>query len=316
MSLPALAAAAENGRVSVITRPHLAEIYQLFPQKFTIHSIDTRSSIFSLFRQTAPLRQLAADNIIVLPDSFRAAAVARTCGKNTIGFAGQWRNFLLQRHLDRPADYKQLHESDLHFMLIHAAKAATVKMPLPEPVFAQTACDSLAKKLPQCETGQYFVLAPGAAFGSAKRWPPEKFAQLANLLHQYFKLPLVFTGSSNERSLVEEIIHGTHGRTFNLAGQTSLTELALLLKNAKGLAANDSGTMHLAALFQTPTVVPVGPTDMTRTGPLNQKSAIVISSACSRAPCRLRSCPLPEHVCMQAISAEETFARFMQVLNQ
>lgn len=314
MSLPAIMAAADHGEIHMVTRPHLAEVYRLFPTKLVIHPIATQNQIWSILQTLKPLRQLQADHTIVLPDSFRAALVAKLCGSRVItGFNAQWRHMLLHQKIDKPENYKQMHESDLHFLLVKAAGLADQIAELPRPFFPDAAIDSLARKI-NLQTGQeYFVLAPGAAFGSAKRWPPQKFAELAELIHQHFSLPVIITGSNGEKPLAAEISRATGARIIDLSGQTTLTELALLLSNARAMVANDSGTMHLGALTSTPTVVPVGPTDMNRTGPLNRKCRTVIASNCPQAPCRLKICPRQDHICMQSISATTVFAELIKL---
>jgi len=95
----------------------------------------------------------------------------------------------------------------------------------------------------------------------------------------------------------------------NLAGRTSLNELFALLSGARLLACNDSGTMHLGAALGTPLVVPVGPTDMVRTGPMSAHAAIVRGRPCpGGAPCRRRECRYGTRVCMESVSVEAVTA--------
>ena len=161
----------------------------------------------------------------------------------------------------------------------------------------------------------FFVFAPGAAFGAAKRWPPERFAQLADLIQQEFAVPILLTGSENERPIMEEICNKSCAELVDLSGQTSFSQLAFLLLKGKALIANDSGTMHLGALTQIPTVVPVGPTDMVRTGPLNKNSRIVSNDSCPLAPCRKKVCPRLDHLCMVNISAAEVMMNLKDLLD-
>lgn len=313
MSAPAIIAV--PGEVHIVTRPHLAEAYQLLPGDIKVHPVDTKAAFFEVINALKPLRKLKAEHVIALPDSWRAAILARACGgRESTGFANQMRSLLLNHAIDKPDNFKQMHESDLHFMLVKEAGLATEKPPLPiykptveqrQTVFARFGLD---------EQRPYMVLAPGAAFGSAKRWQPEKFAELASLISGAYEIPVVLSAGSNETELTRQILEEARGKLIDTAGQTSLTDLACLLSGAKALISNDSGTMHLGALCGTPTVIPVGPTDMTRTGPLNPKSAAVSTDICPQAPCRQRICPRHDHICMQNISAMAIFAELQKLL--
>ena len=315
MSLPAIVAAAEVSEVHVVTRPHLSEVYQLLPGKITAHPIATNAPFHEVVRALKPLRRLAADQVIALPDSWRAAILARACAAGRIiGFATQLRGLLLTQAVGKPADFKKMHESDLHFMLVKEAGLAGQKPPLPIFKPELQMLSAVLKKFGLGENENYMVLAPGAAFGSAKRWPPEKFAELARLISDYYQMPIVLTAGSSETDLTRNICEEARGRLIDTAGQTSLTELACLLSRSTALIANDSGTMHLAALCGTPTVVPVGPTDMVRTGPLNTRFAAVSTDICPQAPCRQKVCPRQDHICMQNISALAIFVELQNLI--
>lgn len=314
MSLPAIIAASNHSEIHIVTRPHLAEVYRLFSTNLVIHPIATHNHIWSFLPELKPLRKLQADHAIVLPDSFRAAIIAKLCASQVItGFNTQWRSMLLHQKIDKPENFKQMHESDLHFLLVKAAGLADNISELPRPLFSDEVISSLARKTNLPAGQEYFVLAPGAAFGSAKRWPPTKFSELADLMHKHYSLPVIITGSNSEKPLAAEISSATSARIIDLSGQTTLTELALLLSRARAMVANDSGTMHLGALNSTPTVIPVGPTDMNRTGPLNKRCRTVIAKNCPQAPCRQKTCPRHDHICMQSIAATTVFAELIKL---
>ncbi|MDD3149163.1 MAG: lipopolysaccharide heptosyltransferase II, partial [Candidatus Riflebacteria bacterium] len=312
MSFPAIMAAAGSGEVHIITRPHLAQVYHLADLPVKIHQVATNANPVEVIRQLQPLRKLKADNIIVLPDSLRAAIIAKLCKSSiSTGFATQFRSWLLTNAVKKPDNFVEMHESELHFRLIkEAGLTQLASTPELKPNrFQDGFFVKLADRLGLEPDHDYMVLAPGAAFGAAKRWPPAKFSQLAGLLASHFGLPLLVTGSLSENQIVEEICRNSSARLINAAGKTDLHELACLLSHARALIANDSGTMHLAALYATPTIVPVGPTDMVRTGPLNGNfSGVYSAENCPKAPCRQRTCPLKNHVCMESIAPQAVFA--------
>ncbi|MGM0600387.1 MAG: lipopolysaccharide heptosyltransferase II [Candidatus Rifleibacteriota bacterium] len=305
MSLPAITATAQKHEVHILSRPGLAGVYKLaakYIQK--VHTIDSKNINFSALKEIKELKKQKFDHIIVLPDSFRTALLAWACkGKCRTGYNTQGRSFLLNQAIEKPANFVSWHESDLHFNLVKKAKLAEHKTELVTPDFSPKDFIKTCNRLAIDSGKPYAILAPGAAFGAAKRWPAANFAQLAHLLLKNRDLQIILTGSKKEASICNKIKE-LAPETLDISGETSLIELSLLLSRAKFLVANDSGTMHLAALNQTPTVVPVGPTDMTRTGALNKNIVYVYSKKkCSLAPCRKRECPLNNHICMRSIAA-------------
>ncbi len=320
MSLPAIMAAAASSEIHIVTRPHLAAVYELAELPITIHPVATNAGPLDVIKHLQPLRRLKADQTIVLPDSLRAAVVARLCcSAESTGFAAQFRSLMLGKAVVKPENYTKMHESDLHFMLVKEAGLTQLssRPELRKGSFSDDVFARLAEKLRLDLDNGYIILAPGAAFGAAKRWPPAKFSALANLLAGQFKAPLIVTASASEKDIVEEICKNSNEKLINAAGQTDLRELACLLSRARALIANDSGTMHLAALYATPTVVPVGPTDMIRTGPLNPNfAAITAADTCPQSPCRQRTCPRNDHICMESITPEAVLAGLNKLLRK
>ena len=146
---------------------------------------------------------------------------------------------------------------------------------------------------------------PGATYGSAKRWYPEKFAQVAKVLSGRFDI--IIFGGPTEVDMGEAIAKDLDelGVTNyqNLAGKTSVQELCASIGGCELFITNDSGPMHIAAAYQVPTVAIFGPTNHTETSQwANEKSTMVrLDMPC--APCMKRSCPLKHHECMKNITA-------------
>jgi heptosyltransferase-2 len=316
MSMPAIMSAAEQHEVHVLTRPHLKTVYELFEQISAIHPIANNGPIISSIQKLRRLKSESFDQVIVLPDSIRTAISAWVIGAKSIGYKTQGRGIFLSEAIEKPHNFVSLHESLLHYELVKYAGLADKMAALPKLNFSREQLDELLRKLGIESSRPYFLLAPGAAFGSAKRWPPEKFSQLANLLCQNSDALILVSGSSSEKDLAREIA-GTNERIRSIAGLTDLKELAMILSAAKAMVANDSGTMHLAAVFDTPTVIPVGPTDMQRTGSLSHKVRYVYGrEKCPIGPCRKKVCPRADHVCMNTISAEMVFESLRQLTGE
>jgi heptosyltransferase-2 len=159
------------------------------------------------------------------------------------------------------------------------------------------------------QRGGHDVLAPGAEFGPAKRWPAGHFAELAQQLDR----TVVLLGSGKEFDLCDEIAASVNARTpgkcLNLAGTTTLTQAFAAIAAARCVISNDSGLMHVAAAFGVPQVALFGSSSPLHTPPLNAKAAVLwlkndpdFLPALDCAPCFERICPLGHTRCLTAIT--------------
>jgi heptosyltransferase I len=140
---------------------------------------------------------------------------------------------------------------------------------------------------------------------ATKNWQNEKFAELADRLQAAYGVNLVFTGGAEDRPEVERIIAAMQGRAANLAGQTSLKELAALYEQCRFLVSTDTGPMHLAVATGIPVVALFGPTAPWRTGPYGDRHQVVrLDLAC--APCFTRQCERGE--CMSGLTVDRVMA--------
>jgi heptosyltransferase-2 len=149
------------------------------------------------------------------------------------------------------------------------------------------------------------IINPGAYYGSAKRWPAEKYAELASLLQSRMRAQIIITGSAEETHLAEAISSCVSEGSYILTGKTTLPRLTSLLSLSDLLVTNDSGPMHLANMLKVPLVALFGPTEPARTGPY-WKPATVIHKGAPCWPCSYKECPF-DHRCMMDISPEEVF---------
>lgn len=317
MSFPALALAAKQSGepVDVLTRPALAPLYSLSPAVGRVIALDTRNPFWKLFPELIEIRKRWYDRIVVLPRSFRSAFLAFLCGgRRRRGFTGEGRGIFLSEALPLPAWADTVHESHLHLAL--AAKTAPDTRPpdgpavLPELNFIATETAAATRmKFGLNDSLKYTVIAPGAAFGEIKRWPAERFTALGIHLRNRYGLTIAVSGSPAEASLTSGIAASIGAGAVDLAGRTSLSELFDIVSGSRLLACNDSGTMHLGAALNVPLLVPVGPTDMNRTGPMSGRASIVRGLPCpGGAPCRRRECRLGTRVCMESVSVEAVVA--------
>jgi heptosyltransferase I len=158
-------------------------------------------------------------------------------------------------------------------------------------------CNSqlITLKLPN----EYAVLVPGARW-KTKKWPPEKFGELAS------RLPVrsVIVGSKADRDIADVIVSLSEGKTISLAGKTSLQELIEVMRKAGFVVSNDSGPMHIAAALGIPVYAIFGPTDPRRTGPYG-KGHTIINANEPCAPCFKETCE--DVKCLEGLSVDKVF---------
>ena len=156
-------------------------------------------------------------------------------------------------------------------------------------------------------------LCPGAEYGPAKRWPIERFRSVMDQLSNH-NIVWVLIGTAAEASLAEPLTKGFRGMVENTMGKTSLAELIELIKKCDLLLTNDTGSMHLAALFNIPTVAIFGSTEPALTGPRGDIHRVLRHQVkCS--PCFLRKCPI-DFRCMTSITPEEVVQAILEQLKK
>jgi heptosyltransferase-2 len=152
---------------------------------------------------------------------------------------------------------------------------------------------------------------PGAAYGSAKCWLPERFRAVTEKLLKNKSITVIYFGDPNTAPLIKQICENLPSRVINLAGLTSIRQLACLIKLCDVLLTNDSGPMHMAAAIGTPLVALFGSTNDVTTGPY--KGGTVIHKHVDCSPCYKRICPL-DFRCMKRIEVQEVIEKVLQNL--
>lgn len=254
------------------------------------------------------LRTEQYDCAIVLPNSWKSAIVPFAANiPQRIGYVGEMRYGLLTdpHQLD-----KQLLKMTVQRFVALAypaseASKAIRAYPYPKLNITEDEQTSLRQKFGLSESNKLAVLCPGAEYGEAKRWPTEHYAKLAKLLIDE-NWQVCLSGSDKDASITQAIKQLTP-QCLDLAGQTSLKEVTVLLSLADQVISNDSGLMHIAAAVDAPVIAIYGSSDPNFTPPLNDKAQIIsLNLECS--PCFKRSCPLEHLNCLKQISVEQVRA--------
>ena len=149
------------------------------------------------------------------------------------------------------------------------------------------------------------AIAPGASYGAAKCWPPERFALLADRLISECGADVIFFGTPGEKEIAARIRSHMKSRAISLVGETSMRDLAALFASCSVFIGNDSGAMHVAAAAGLPVIGIFGSTDPEGTAPVTEQFTL-IREAVSCSPCFLRRCPV-DHRCMTRIAVDSVF---------
>lgn len=251
------------------------------------------------------LRAQSYDRAIVLPRSFKSALVplfARIPRRT--GFATEMRGLIFDdaRTLDRSA----LDQTVKRIIALGLPPGA----PLPEPPQPELRVDAGNRDRLLARfgigRGSAVALMPGAAYGPAKQWPVEYFAELAALLGARGEEVWVL-GSAGERGLGERIAARAGSAVRNLCGETRLEDVVDLLSAARAAVTNDSGLMHVAAAVGTKVVAVYGSSSPAFTPPLTARKTIhYLGLECS--PCYRRECPLGHLRCLREITPTTVLA--------
>jgi heptosyltransferase II len=303
MALPAMVAlrAAFRDRPLVVAAP--ASIAPIFFEDTGV----APEAVLTVEKSTeaATLGNAAADLAILLPNSFRSAWVCRQAGvPERWGYRSGLRTVLLTRAVPRPRERR--HQSAFYRDLV--AGLGFDAPDVPPHIGITGATRARVARLIE-EHGLASVplvgIAPGAAYGHAKRWPPARVAELAGRLARE-GAATILVGAAGDRGAGREIESSlpAGARVVNLIGRTDLRLLAGVLAACHAFVSNDSGAMHLAAAAGVPVTAIFGPTDDRVTAPLGDHDVLIHQVFCR--PCMLRDCPI-DHRCMRGISVDAVF---------
>lgn len=250
---------------------------------------------------------------ILLTRSFSSAWLFwRGNVKRRLGFRGNCRSLLLTDKINVPANVREQHLVHTYKMLLEplgiGISETRPRLFLKDQELEEA--QVLLKRLGISPEARLVGINPGAAYGSAKCWLPERFRAVTEKLLKLQNVQIVYFGDATTQPLVKEICEGLP--VINLAGLTTLRELASLIKLCSAILTNDSGPMHIAAAVGTPLVALFGSTNEIATGPY--KTGTVIHKHVDCSPCYKRVCPI-DFRCMKRIETDEVYDALVKILN-
>jgi len=310
MAIPAMAAvrrAFEGRRVVLAALPSIAPLFE----EITPAAPDEILAI-DRERERAQLQAAGADAILLLPNSFGSAWIASRSGiAERWGYRAGGRGVLLTRAVARPRRHG--HQVQYYLDLVRGLGiAAPDDRPriTPHPATLVSADALLAAAgAPAAPRVPLVGFAPGAAYGHAKRWPPDRVAAVIAALARD-GITALLVGAAADRATGRAIESSLPAGTpvVNLIGRTTLRQLVGAIARCRAFVANDSGAMHVAAALGVPLTAIFGPTDERATRPAGDADVMVRDVFCR--PCMLRECPI-DHRCMKRIESADVVRSVM-----
>lgn len=307
--------------IDVLAPAWVTPVWQAMPEVNQVHESAFRHGKLQLkdrWLMAKFLRTLNYDQAYVLPNTLKFALIPWLAKiPQRIGYLGESRYGLLNviHHDDkrRPRPMMAFYAA----LIDESAENTGDRFETLHPRLHvdANAVDAVKEKLNLRKDNMTIAFAPGAEFGSAKRWPVSHFSALAQRIIQSYPGTQIVLLGSNKDNDVCEAIHSNVPDTVNLAGKTSLQEAIALIAGVDILVTNDSGLMHVASAFDLPVVAIYGSTDYRHTPPFSSRSCIV-SLDLECAPCQKRECPLGHHNCMKNLMPLSVYEKVTKIIIQ
>lgn len=307
--------------IDVLAPGWVAPVWRAMPEVRSVLEAPFRHGKLQLrerWQYAQQLRRSRYQRAYVLPNTFKFALIPWLAGIPVrVGYRGEMRYGLLNvvHHVEKDAPRPMV---SFYAALADApTRAAPAPDALPKPRLAAPSSkqSEVLAKFGLSEKQALIAFAPGAEFGSAKRWPGSHFAELAAIVRRHHPAAqIVLLGSPKEKQVCDEIA-AVQPHVRNLAGSTNLDEAIAVLAQADAVVSNDSGLMNIASALNRPIVTMYGPTDYRNTPPFSDQARVMTLNL-SCAPCKQRECPLGHHDCMRKLSPEMVWNALQPMLTR
>jgi heptosyltransferase-2 len=315
LALPALRAVRSkfsDAHISILARPYVADIYRgqgVSDELIPYDPTGEHRGWSGRQRLISELRARHLDVALLLQNAFDAAWLAwRAHIPKRIGYARDARSLLLTKSIAVPKPGEIPPHEKFYYLELLRRAGWLDNLPQVDHIVLQVS-DSATRRAAQflIDAGarphaRRIAIGAGASYGSAKCWPPERFAEWANRFLAHNDADIMLFGTAAEAPVSNAIIAKMNRKPIDLTGETAIAELPALLSQCHLFLGNDSGAMHVAAAVGLPVVAIFGPTDPFGTAPVTPRCTIVQQKPyCS--PCFLRRCPT-DHRCMKQVTPD------------
>jgi len=312
--------------ITILARPTIAELLReqcgINDVLVYEHRTDHRG-IYGLLRLSQVIRKRAFDTAVLFQNAFEAAVLASLSNIPTrIGYATDGRGWLLSQSVRLPSQ-PSLHQTRYYQQLVQTiTKVPSDRAPkLVVTANHQVECETKFPEVFLPSERLLIGINPGSIYGSAKRWLPERFAELGDQLvaqirkeyPEYSSVRCLLLGGNGEEALGIEIANMMGSQPIVLSGKTSIRELMGILRRCAVLVTNDTGPMHMAQALGVPVVAIFGSTDPEATRPSGGEQSVIRKDV-RCAPCLLRACPI-DHRCMTGISTNQVMTAVIKQIH-
>ena len=304
-----------DAQIALLVKPAVADLFAGHPALTRVLTYDTKGRHAGLFGKWAlagQLRRQHFDLAVLFQNAFEAAFLTFLASvPRRYGYATDGRSLLLTDPVAAPDRHTLVHQVRYYWDLLKPL-GVMGDPSAPELIVFPEEEQAMAKRFAQgglTATDVIVGINPGSTYGKAKRWLPERFAEVTERLCRTIResreqsVSVVIFGAKGEERLGQELATRLSSRTLVLSGATTIRELMASVKRCAVLLTNDTGPMHIASAFQVPVVAIFGPTDWRTTSPFGSAHAIVRQPV-DCAPCLLRDCPI-DHRCMTGVTVDQ-----------
>jgi heptosyltransferase-2 len=311
MALPMINQAGEayaGARITLLAPRHLAELFINNPGIEEIQQLPPEHvhGMMAVVKMKERLSGGDFDIGYILPPSFGAAAGFKLGGvKERIGYIADGRRLLLTKPLPLPEPINSKHRSELYFDLLRRGTGQDLLYVKPKLFLSDTDAKSGMELLAGfgVKARDRFAAIAFRAVAESRRWGTANYIELIKQLISEHGLKVVLIGSEKDRPEGDQIAAATSTKeVINLAGKTSIREVAGILSHAQLFVGNDSGPAHLAAAVGAPIVVLSGADDPKATSPMAAQKKLIYLEHLECISCEKNKCPLKGEEFMQCMT--------------
>jgi heptosyltransferase-2 len=323
LTTPAVRAVRKNfpeAKVTILAKPWVAPVFYNNPDIDHIMVYDSEgkhNGWSGKVRLSRSLRKGKFDLAVLLQNAFEAALLAYLAGiPCRLGYKTDGRHLLLTHGVALAPRIKEVHETEYYLGILEGVglrwdgRELTLKVSTKERREAEALLSEHRVK-----DGRPLVgVSPGATYGPAKRWFPERFAALCDRLQESSDACIVILGGPDDAAAGDQVCRSMKVPPVNFCGKTTLRQAVSIIESCHLFVTNDSGLMHVAAALDIPLVAIFGSTNPVTTGPSGSKSHIIrVPMDCS--PCLKPRCP-GDHRCMEEITVDQVYEVAKALLKQ
>lgn len=314
-----------DAQISLLVKPGVADLFAGHPALTRVLTYDAKGRHAGLSGKWAlagQLRRQGFDLAVLFQNAFEAAFLTFLAGvPRRYGYATDGRSLLLSNPIAAPDRHTAVHQVHYYWDLLKPL-GLTGDPSAPGLALFPEEEQAMALRFTQGGLGSSDLVVginPGSTYGGAKRWLPERFAEVTERLCRTIResggrqVSVVIFGAKGEERLGQEIAARLSSRSLVLSGATTIRELMAAVKRCSILLTNDTGPMHIASSFQVPVVAIFGPTDWRTTSPFGS-AHVIVRQPVDCAPCLLRECPI-DHRCMTGVTVEQVYEASLSCLS-